>query len=81
MKFSGSVSYFADGSLTASICYPQDKTSRYIALTIEDADEHISVNTANVFINVKYEKHLKAAVAAFNAAWESVGKELLVEHE
>lgn len=81
MKFSGSVSYFADGSLTASIYYPSDKTTKYIALNIEDADEHISVNTANVFISLKYEKHLKAAVAAFNAAWKAVDNELLVEHE
>lgn len=81
MRTAGSISYIADGSLTASIYYPQDKSSKYIALNIEDADENISINTANVFINTKYEKHLKAAVAAFNAAWESVDKELLVEHE
>jgi hypothetical protein len=81
MKFTGSVSYFADGSLTAKIYYPAEKNSNYIALNIEDSDEHICVNTANVFINSKYEPNLKAAVAAFNAAWKSVEAEKLVEHE
>lgn len=81
MQFKGSVHYFADSSLVAGIYRPTDKSLSRIALTVEDKSDKLSIDSATVFIPAKYEKHLEAAVAAFNAAWESVEKQNLVEHE
>lgn len=80
MQFKGSVHYFADSSLFVGIYRPKEK-STHIALTVEDKSDKLSIDSATVFIPVRYEKHLEAAVAAFNAAWESVEKQNLVEHE
>ena len=80
MRFRGSVHYFADSSLTVSIYHPKEK-STHIALIIEDKSDKVGIDTATVFIPSAYERHLEAAVAAFNSAWQSVEKEHLLEHE
>lgn len=78
MKLSNSVSYFADGPLTAFV-YTNGKST---ALEIGDNNvKSLSSDLVGVFVDSSYSKHLECAVRAFNEAWQAVEKANNPEHE
>jgi hypothetical protein len=81
MKTVGSLTYFSRGHLEAKIYEPKESLSNSIAVIISDASDPVLGETAKVFVDAKYKKHLVAAINAFNAAWNAVESLNNVEHE
>ena len=67
MKVATYVTWFAEDEVKLAVYYAQKGT---IALDIYDMNEGFKPENNRVFINIKYQKKLEAAVKAFNKAWD-----------